>query len=61
MVVLDAPLPLPEGTVVVIEEEGPMPSGAQVLADVKGLFPPEDLREIEDALRNCRAIDADGW
>jgi len=78
--VFDEPVPFPEGTHVIVEEQmAGVPSGSPVTAqkrspasyhhrnpgtgllDVVGLFPDEDLAEIEEAIRDCRKVDADGW
>lgn len=61
MVIPDTPIPLPEGTLVVIQAERQLPSQVAQIAKIVSLFPPEDLAEIEDALRDCRNIDQDGW
>ncbi len=31
------------------------------LLPLVGLFPPNDLKEIEEAVRDCRKVDMDGW
>ncbi len=62
MVVLDEIIPLPEGTVVTVEPMEQEPSAVgRALLDLAGLFPAEDLQEIEEAVQDCRKIDADGW
>jgi len=35
-------------------------AGKDVL-DLAGLFPPDDLKEIEEAVRDCRQVDPNGW
>ena len=59
-VVLDESVPLPEGTLVTVEPAKQQPSAVgRALLDLAGLFPPEDLREIEQALhlpRESRAF-----
>jgi hypothetical protein len=60
-VVLDEPLELPEGTAVVVvsrlAEDDPQDRALKVPAC---LLPPEDLADVEAALRDCRTIDIDG-
>jgi len=57
-VVLDEVLPLPEGTAVTVEPAKQEPgAGARALLDLAGLFPREDLREIEEAVRDFRKMD----
>ena len=66
-VVVDEPLPLPEGTEVTIapaEQPATMPGSggaAEALRGLAGLFPAEDIEEIERALRECRKVDPNGW
>ncbi len=61
-VVLDEPADMEEGTVVTVEPAKQEPSAVgRALLDLTGLFPPEDLQQIEQAVRDCRKVDADGW
>jgi len=65
VVVLDDAGQLPEGMEVSILTESQDPRSEETvksqLSDLIGLFPPEDMREIEEALRECRCVDPDGW
>ena len=62
VVVLDKGPSLAEGTAVTVEPAEPAhPARAQWLLELAGLFPPADLTEIEDAVRDCRKVDPDGW
>lgn len=61
-VVLDEPADMEEGTVVTVESAKQAPSAVgRALLDLAGLFPPEDLEQIEQAVRDCRKVDADAW
>ena len=40
---------------------GPRRVAGKDLLDLVGLFPPEDMKEIEEAVQDCRQVDADGW
>jgi len=39
----------------------PLRIAGKELLDLPGLFPRDDLKEIEEALRECRQVEADGW
>ena len=58
-VVIDDPVALPDGTLVVVMlVDRTLPTSLRGLAR---LFPPEDLAEIEVALENVRQVDPNGW
>lgn len=40
---------------------GPKSAGVPDIGDLFGLFPPEDLKEIKEAIQGCRKIDPDEW
>lgn len=61
-VVLDEPLDLPDGAAVIVVPR--LADGGERGGALKGLahlFLPEDLADIEAALRDCRMIDINGW
>ena len=37
------------------------PAAGKDVLDLAGLFPPDDLKEIEEAVRDCRQVDPNGW
>ncbi|MCG3198928.1 MAG: hypothetical protein HUU16_04650 [Candidatus Omnitrophica bacterium] len=66
VIVLEGDVPLPEGALVSVDLENM--EGEQVRAskrasvrDLVGLFTPEDLDAIEEAIRDCRKVEPDGW
>ena len=62
IVVFDEAVSLPEGQSVTVEPTAGNGGGrGKNLLRLSNVFPQEDLREIETALRDCRSVDPDGW